>query len=96
MSDLDSQYKVFGRKKGRRRKISFNKDHFKIFKQASSVAFSIANSQLVKTAIAGQDANWGRIIMAIGKVSTKVHWVEQVQAQNLPIILENTCRNLLM
>ena len=31
MSDLDSQYKVFGRKKGRRRKISFNKDHFKIF-----------------------------------------------------------------
>ena len=36
-------------------------------KQASSVAFSIANSPLVKTAIAGQDANWGRIIMAIGK-----------------------------
>ena len=35
--------------------------------QASKVAFSIAESTLVKTAIAGEDANWGRIIMAIGK-----------------------------
>ena len=35
--------------------------------QASKVAFSIAESTLVKTAIAGEDANWGRIVMAIGK-----------------------------
>ena len=28
---------------------------------------SIANSPLVKTAIAGEDANWGRIVMAVGK-----------------------------
>ncbi len=34
---------------------------------AKNVGFSIANSPLVKTAIAGEDANWGRIIMAIGK-----------------------------
>ncbi len=34
---------------------------------AHIIALSIANSPLVKTAIAGQDANWGRIIMAIGK-----------------------------
>jgi glutamate N-acetyltransferase/amino-acid N-acetyltransferase len=34
---------------------------------AKKVAFSIANSTLVKTAIAGGDPNWGRIIMAIGK-----------------------------
>ena len=34
---------------------------------AKKVAFSIANSPLVKTAIAGEDPNWGRIIMAIGK-----------------------------
>ena len=40
--------------------------------QASSVAISIANSSLVKTAIAGQDANWGRIIMAIGKADRNV------------------------
>lgn len=34
---------------------------------ARVVAFSIANSPLVKTAIAGEDANWGRIVMAVGK-----------------------------
>ena len=34
---------------------------------AQRVAMSIANSPLVKTAIAGEDPNWGRIVMAIGK-----------------------------
>ena len=42
------------------------------YRQASSIAFSIANSPLVKTAIAGQDANWGRIIMAIGKENSQI------------------------
>jgi glutamate N-acetyltransferase/amino-acid N-acetyltransferase len=36
-------------------------------KAAKRIAFSIANSPLVKTAIAGEDANWGRIVMAVGK-----------------------------
>ena len=34
---------------------------------ARRVAFAIANSPLVKTAVAGQDPNWGRIVMAVGK-----------------------------
>jgi len=34
---------------------------------AKKIALAIANSPLVKTAIAGGDANWGRIVMAIGK-----------------------------
>ncbi len=34
---------------------------------ARNIGFSIANSPLVKTAIAGEDPNWGRIVMAIGK-----------------------------
>ena len=34
---------------------------------AKRIALSIANSPLVKTAIAGADANWGRIVMAVGK-----------------------------
>ncbi|EPX84120.1 glutamate N-acetyltransferase [Rubellimicrobium thermophilum DSM 16684] len=34
---------------------------------AARVAFAIANSPLVKTACAGEDANWGRIVMAVGK-----------------------------
>jgi glutamate N-acetyltransferase/amino-acid N-acetyltransferase len=36
-------------------------------KSARTIAMSIANSPLVKTAIAGEDANWGRVVMAIGK-----------------------------
>jgi glutamate N-acetyltransferase/amino-acid N-acetyltransferase len=34
---------------------------------AHKIALSIANSPLVKTAIAGEDANWGRVVMAVGK-----------------------------
>jgi len=39
---------------------------------AKKIAFSIANSPLVKTAIAGHDPNWGRIIMAIGKANVNI------------------------
>jgi glutamate N-acetyltransferase / amino-acid N-acetyltransferase len=38
---------------------------------ARKIGLSIANSPLVKTAIAGEDANWGRIVMAIGKSGEK-------------------------
>ena len=40
---------------------------------AKKIAFSIANSPLVKTAIAGEDPNWGRIIMAIGKAGPEIN-----------------------
>ena len=40
---------------------------------AKKVALSIANSSLVKTAIAGGDPNWGRIMMAIGKSGEKIN-----------------------
>ena len=41
--------------------------------EAKKIAFSIANSNLVKTAIAGHDPNWGRIIMAIGKANIEIN-----------------------
>jgi len=47
--------------------ITINVKDCKTEKDAKKIAFSIANSPLVKTAIAGEDPNWGRIIMAIGK-----------------------------
>ena len=47
--------------------ITVNIAKSKNYKDAKKIAFSIANSNLVKTAIAGEDPNWGRIIMAIGK-----------------------------
>ena len=42
-------------------------------KDAKKIAFTIANSPLVKTAIAGEDPNWGRIIMAIGKSGVNIN-----------------------
>ena len=39
---------------------------------AKKIAFSIANSPLVKTAVAGEDANWGRVAMAIGKAEENI------------------------
>ena len=38
---------------------------------ARKIAMSIANSPLVKTAIAGEDANWGRVVMAVGKAGQR-------------------------
>jgi len=38
---------------------------------ARVIALSVANSPLVKTAIAGEDANWGRVVMAVGKAGQK-------------------------
>jgi len=52
--------------------ITINIAKSKSVKEARVIAFSIANSNLVKTAIAGEDPNWGRIIMAIGKSGVKI------------------------
>ena len=56
--------------------IKINVQNCKNESDAKKIAFSIANSPLIKTAIAGEDPNWGRIIMAIGKA-------------NVPIDIEN-------
>jgi glutamate N-acetyltransferase/amino-acid N-acetyltransferase len=56
-------------------------------KDAKKIAFSIANSNLVKTAIAGEDPNWGRIIMAIGKSNVDIDLKElSVQFGKIKII----------
>jgi len=53
--------------------IKINISKSKNDKDAKKIAFSIANSPLVKTAIAGEDPNWGRIIMAIGKSGVNIN-----------------------
>ena len=52
--------------------VTINCKKCKSDKDAKNISFSIANSLLVKTAIAGEDPNWGRIAMAIGKSSGKI------------------------
>ena len=52
--------------------ITINCKNSKTEQDAKNICFSIANSPLVKTAIAGEDPNWGRIVMAVGKSNAKV------------------------
>ena len=53
--------------------ISVMVENAKTESDAKKIAFSIANSPLVKTAFAGEDPNWGRIIMAIGKSQVSIN-----------------------
>ena len=53
--------------------ITIDVKNCKTQEDAKKIAFSIANSPLVKTAISGEDPNWGRIIMAIGKANTNIN-----------------------
>lgn len=52
---------------GARKFITVEVSGAKSAKSAKRIAQSVANSPLVKTAIAGEDANWGRVVMAVGK-----------------------------
>ncbi len=52
---------------GARKEVEINVSGAKSARSAKRIALSIANSPLVKTAVAGEDANWGRVVMAVGK-----------------------------
>ena len=54
--------------------ITINIMNCKTESDARKIAFSIANSPLVKTAITGGDPNWGRIIMALGKADVSINF----------------------
>ena len=65
MVDLAKKIVMDG--EGARKFIEITVKNARSIASAKEICFSIANSLLVKTAIAGEDANWGRLIMAIGK-----------------------------
>ena len=52
---------------GAKKFLTVNVINAKSLSSAKNIAFSIANSPLIKTAVAGEDPNWGRIVMGIGK-----------------------------
>ncbi len=70
MLNLAKQIVIDG--EGAKKIIEITVKNAKNVNSAKNIAFSIANSPLVKTAIAGEDANWGRIVMAIGKSYEKI------------------------
>ena len=59
--------------------LTINVTKAKSIQAARSIAFSVANSPLIKTAVAGEDPNWGRVVMAIGKAG------EDISIKNLRI-----------
>jgi len=64
---LNLAKKVVDDGEGSSKFITINVRNCKTEEDARKISFSIANSPLVKTAIAGEDPNWGRVVMAIGK-----------------------------
>jgi len=65
LADLAEQVARDG--EGARKLVEITVEGAKTKASARKIAMSIANSPLVKTAIAGEDANWGRVVMAVGK-----------------------------
>ena len=65
LADLAEQVARDG--EGARKLVEIVVDGARSKSSARRIALSIANSPLVKTAIAGEDANWGRVVMAVGK-----------------------------
>ena len=70
---LNLAKRIAGDGEGSSKFVSVNVINAKTFFDAKKVAFSIANSPLVKTAIAGEDPNWGRVVMAIGKANVDLN-----------------------
>ena len=70
MRDLALQ--VAGDGEGARKLITVEVHGAEDDRAAKAVAMSVANSPLVKTAVAGEDANWGRVVMAVGKAGARI------------------------
>ncbi|HVY13755.1 MAG TPA: bifunctional glutamate N-acetyltransferase/amino-acid acetyltransferase ArgJ [Rhodopila sp.] len=64
---LDLALKVVRDGEGAQKLVRIDVTGAKTPRSAKKIAMAVANSPLVKTAIAGEDANWGRIVMAVGK-----------------------------
>ena len=64
---LDLSHQIVRDGEGASKFVEINVLGAKSARAAKNVAKAIANSPLVKTAIAGEDANWGRVVMAVGK-----------------------------
>ncbi len=70
---LNLAKRVAGDGEGATKFISIKCKNAKTEEDAKNICFSIANSTLVKTAICGEDPNWGRIAMAVGKSKVKIN-----------------------
>ena len=85
--DLSKQIIVDG--EGAKKFITVKIINSETIDRAKKIAFSIANSPLIKTAVAGEDPNWGRILMGIGKSGEKIESKKIVIKLGEFIVAEN-------
>ncbi|MBO6510756.1 MAG: bifunctional glutamate N-acetyltransferase/amino-acid acetyltransferase ArgJ [Roseibium sp.] len=64
---VDLAHQIVRDGEGARKFVEVRVDGAETDQSAKKIALAIANSPLVKTAVAGEDANWGRVVMAVGK-----------------------------
>ena len=70
---LDLSHQIVKDGEGATKFVEVNVSGAKNYTIAKRFAFSVANSPLVKTAIFGEDANWGRLVMALGKCGQELN-----------------------
>ena len=75
--------------------IKISVDGAQNYKDAKNLGMSIANSPLFKTAMAGSDSNWGRIIMALGKTGVVID-NSKISIKFGKFFILNTGQNLLL
>jgi len=85
--DLSKQIVVDG--EGAKKFITVKITNAETIERAKKIAFSIANSPLIKTAVAGEDPNWGRILMGLGKSGEKIDQKKIVIKLGEFIVAEN-------
>ena len=85
--DLSKQIVVDG--EGAKKFITVKITNSETIERAKKIAFSIANSPLIKTAVAGEDPNWGRILMGLGKSGEKIDQKKIVIKLGEFIVAEN-------
>jgi len=74
--------------------ITIHVQNCKTENDAKKIAFSIANSPLVKTAISGEDPNWGRVIMALGKSDSQINFNKlSIKFGNITIVQNGKLSN---
>ena len=87
MLNLAKQIVVDG--EGAKKFVSINVNRARSLTMGKNIGFSIANSPLFKTAIAGEDPNWGRIIMAIGKAKENIALSKLIIKIGKFVVVEN-------
>lgn len=91
---LDLSHQIVRDGEGASKFVTINLKGAENDKAAKVIAMSIANSPLMKTAIAGEDPNWGRLIMAVGKAGEKANrdkisiWIGEQHVAEDGLVLE--------